>query len=47
MPSDIFLRSGVADSVAYKQLGNAVHVGVVSYVAKSLFNVSIEGNNDN
>jgi len=37
MPSDLFDDAGVKDSVAYKQLGNAVNVGVVSTAARALF----------
>ena len=32
----IFNKAGVADSVAYKQLGNGVNAGVVKYVAQEL-----------
>ncbi|MCE9619752.1 MAG: DNA (cytosine-5-)-methyltransferase [Planctomycetes bacterium] len=37
VPEDIFEKAGVSDRVAYKQLGNAVNVGVVRWAAHSLF----------
>lgn len=33
MPTDIFIKSKVDDRAAYKQLGNAVNVGVIRYIA--------------
>lgn len=38
----IFNRAGVADSVAYRQLGNGVNAGVVKYVARELIKVKQE-----
>ncbi len=35
---DVFLAAGVSDRAAYKQLGNAVNVGVVALAAKTLMN---------
>jgi DNA (cytosine-5)-methyltransferase 1 len=40
MPNDIFIDAGVDDRAAYKQLGNAVNVGVVRYLANRLINES-------
>jgi len=37
MPDDMFVGAGISDSAAYKQLGNAVNVGVVRAAAKTLF----------
>jgi DNA (cytosine-5)-methyltransferase 1 len=37
IPDWVFQQAGVTDSVAYKQVGNGVNVGVVKYVAKALF----------
>lgn len=37
IPFDGFERAGVADKAIYKQLGNAVNVGVVQHVASVLF----------
>ncbi len=37
LPDGVFPNAGVEDSVAYKQAGNGVNVGVVQYVAAHLF----------
>jgi DNA (cytosine-5)-methyltransferase 1 len=37
IPFDGFARAGVADKAIYRQLGNAVNVGVVRHVAEALF----------
>ena len=36
IPEDVFAKAGVSDRAAYKQLGNAVNVGVVRLVTQSL-----------
>jgi len=36
IPGDVFANAGVTDKAAYKQLGNAVNVGVVKLVTKTL-----------
>ena len=37
LPTDLFDNAGVGDAAAYKQLGNAVNVGVVKAAARALF----------
>ena len=36
IPGEVFARAGVPDKVAYKQLGNAVNVGVVKFAYQAL-----------
>jgi DNA (cytosine-5)-methyltransferase 1 len=40
LDGEMFAKAEVADKVAYKQLGNAVNVGVAKYVANKLVNRS-------
>jgi DNA (cytosine-5)-methyltransferase 1 len=39
-PVDIFEKAGVDDSDAYRQLGNAVSIGVAKFLASELFNAA-------
>lgn len=43
MDPKILKRGGVDDATAYRQLGNAVNVGVVRFVAQALFSASRDG----
>ena len=35
--ADAIKQAGISDAAAYKQLGNAVNVGVARFTAKALF----------
>lgn len=43
MPSDTFVKAGVDDKAAYRQLGNAVNVGVVSLAFRALAGAALLG----
>jgi DNA (cytosine-5)-methyltransferase 1 len=43
MPADTFRKAGVEDKAAYRQLGNAVNVGVVSLAFQALAGAALLG----